>query len=406
MFCPQCGAAALQGQRFCTECGVALGSGATAAAGTAAAAEDEVTLPPTAAMPAAPPPPAPVAAPVPEPMPAPAPAPMSEAAMPTEAITVVEQTAHMPSMGYEDAVWPVDTNEQPMVAQPFRITPLLAVSALAGILAVAAAVTTLVSYTVTGVLEGSTSFVMNDVGTSHLVGAIIGAVVLIAGAALGATGRRVGTGLAGGAGLALAGMLANACGMGVAVLDQAQINLLAPGTTVTVTYELGFFLAIAAAALGGVAFVLSLREMGPDGMAPVPVAIGVLGALGTLAVVIGTLIPGDFASFADNFGTDFIPPATSWMRILVLALIAVGGLLGFLVNRRWGLGMALGSISVGVWMWATAITESGDIPFGIAGGNVGALDTKPHVVTTVGVIVMVVAGVVGLVAAMQQRNSG
>ena len=40
----------------------------------------------------------------------------------------------------------------------------------------------------------------------------------------------------------------------------------------------------------------------------------------------------------------------------VVVLIGVGGLLGFLANRRWGLGMALGAISVGAWQWVTAVS--------------------------------------------------
>jgi hypothetical protein len=115
-----------------------------------------------------------------------------------------------------------------------------------------------------------------------------------------------------------------------------------------------------------------------------------------LLVVVGTLIPMEGAQFADQFANDFTPPATLLLRLLVLVLIAVGGFTGFVNSRRWGLGLALGTISIGVWQWATAITESGDIPLGIAGGNLGAPDFAPHILTSVGVVVMVLCAVVGL----------
>ena len=50
-----------------------------------------------------------------------------------------------------------------------------------------------------------------------------------------------------------------------------------------------------------------------------------------------------------------------------------------------------------MWQWVTAITDSGDLPFAIALGNWGATDFAPHIVTTVGVITMVLAAVAGLV---------
>lgn len=120
--------------------------------------------------------------------------------------------------------------------------------------------------------------------------------------------------------------------------------------------------------------------------------------------MIGPLIPMNGAAFGDNFSNDFIPPASLYLRLAVLVLIGLGGLIGFLANRRWGYGMALGAISVGAIQWATAIAESGDYPLGIAGGNVGATDYTPHLVTTIGVIVMLLAGAVGLLAAAQQRK--
>jgi len=201
-------------------------------------------------------------------------------------------------------------------------------------------------------------------------------------------------------------MLANACGIGTVAWDSALKVGEATGTEVTATFEIGFFLAVGAAVLGGLAFLLSLKDMGADGRPPVPPAIGGLGVLGAVAVAVGTLLPvGDFASFSDNFEMSAVPPAFTLARLLVLVLIVAGGVLGFLVNRRWGLGLALGSISVGAWMWATAVGKAGDIPFGIAGGSPGTspLEPAPHLVTTIGVVVMVVAALVGLIAASQQR---
>lgn len=402
MFCPSCGAALQANQKFCIDCGAAVAA---------------ITAAPT---PAAPTPAAPTFAPPPAPGPLPTPT------EPTAAFTVVEQTSPIaPSTNHAwdsgataamsaqtGPVTPVAgiTAQVPVDAtarQPFRVTPLLVVADLAGALAVAAGFLDVASFEISGDIASSDVYKLNDFSTNNLVGAIIAAILLIGGASMGATGRRVGSGLAGGAGLALAGMVAMMAGRVVALFDGTEVGLLGTGTgyTLTTTYEIGFFLAVAAAVLGGVVFLLALRDMGADGHPVVTPAIGVLGALGAVAVAIGPLIPENGASFADNFSHEAIPPATLLLRLLVLVLILVGGVLGFLLSRRWGLGLALGVISVGAWQWVTAITESGDLPFGIAGGNFFADSFKPHVVTTIGVVVMVIAGLVGLLAAAQQSKS-
>lgn len=349
------------------------------------------------------------------------------AQQPTTALTVVEQTGYSPpdemwratapAGAHPPQSWPADptpaatavlevtpTYAEPAGPQPFRITPLVAVSTLAAVLAVASALVDVASWEVTGSEVDSFAYRLNDFASNYLVGTIIAAVLLLAGAATGATGRRIGTGLAGGTGLALAGMMAMMVAQVTAVFDAKDIEYVLRANadsgfsyTLTVTHELGFWLAVVAAVLGVVAFVLSIiTASGPDGHQPVSAAITVIGAVATLLVVVGTLIPMEGAQFADQFANDFTPPATLLLRLLVLALIAVGGFTGFVNSRRWGLGLALGTISIGAWQWATAITESGDIPRGIAGGNLGAPDFAPHILTTVGVVVMVLCAVVGL----------
>ncbi len=426
MFCPSCGTAAQPGQKFCTECGAPLAGADRAPAASAADpapptgplpltppswADDAPTLaapqvlpPPAAPAPAAPAPAAPLADPTP-------PA--------TNALNVVQQT------GYEQHGYAQPGYEQPWAADPttavlpaqggdtgrytavsaFRVTPLLAVSVLAAIVSVVTAVVDVASFEVTGDLSVQQSFVLNDFATNLMVGAIIGAVLMVAGAALGAAGYRFGSGLAGGAGLALAGMFAWTIGQVIALFDRTEVGLLEGGGsfTLTTTQEVGFWLAVVAAGLGVVGFALSLAAAGRDGRGAINPAVGVLGAFGTLAVVVGPLIPMHGAAWGDNFSNDFIPPATLLLRLAVVVLVGVGGLVGFLANRRWGLGLALGSIGIAVWQWVTALGESGDIPLGIAGGNPGATDYAPHVVTTIGLIVMLLAIVGGLVAISQQR---
>ena len=417
MFCPTCGAGVQPNQKFCTECGASL-------AGLAATAPPAPSLPPP---------------PVAPPTQAAAVQPGNELFEPTAALTVVEQTS---PTGYESAPWAADTGETTtqttaqtaaqapgqtpgqttgewpaggntdqtlaVGAQPFRITPLVAVSALAAVLAVASAFVAVASYSVQPQgLPPDLSYKLNDFASNYTVGAIIAAVLLVAGASLGATGRRVGTGLAGGAGLALAGMMGMVVGQAIQAFDQAELRLLGSegSFTLTTTQEIGFWLAVVAAVLGGVAFALSLTSGGADEYPTLNPAIGVVGALGTLAVMVGPLIPMNGGAFGDNFSNDFIPPASLYLRLLVLVLIGIGGLVGFVANRRWGLGLALGAISVGAWQWITAITESGDFPVGLAGGNVGFDPLAQHAVTGIGVVIMLLAGIAGLLVAAQQRNA-
>ena len=403
MFCPTCGTGVVPSQKFCTECGGSL-------AGTSAHASAESSPAPPAGML----PPPNLAPPQPA---APATAPITyppDQYVPTAAVTIVEQTTPTgydgnPWDGGTTSEWPAqggDTGEAPLT-HAVRITPLVVVATLAGGLGAAASFVTIATFEVSGDIVNKQAYKLNDFSSNLTIGVIVAAVLLIGGAALGATGRRVGAGLAGGAGLALAGAFGWVIGQVTALFDGQEVALLGGGGnfTLTTTQEVGFWFAAVAAGLGVLVFVLSLSSGGADGRPVINPAIGMLGALGTLAVVIGPLIPMNGAAFGDNFNNALIPPATLYLRLAVLALIGIGGLIGFLANRRWGYGMALGAISVGAIQWVTALSESGDYPLGIAGGNVGATDSVPHIVTTIGVVVMLLAGIAGLLVAAQQRNA-
>ncbi len=333
----------------------------------------------------------------------------------TAAVPAYEQAT---TAGYQGPAWDATggdwepTGMTPVVGgvQPFRITPLVATASLAAVLAVASAFVDLAGIEVSdlsGLPATEQVFKLNDFSSNLTVGAILAALLLVIGASIGATGRRVGTGLAGGAGLALAGMMGMVLGQVTQLFDSTEFGLLSGGSsfTLTTTRDIGFWLAVVSAILGGAAFVLSFEGAGHDGHPPIHPAIGALGLLGTAMAVIGPMIPMNDVPFADQFSNDFTPPATLLLRQLVLILIAVGGVVGFTRNRRWGLGLALGAISVAAWQLITAATESGDIPLSYAGGNPGALDFAPHTVTIIGVIAMILAGAAGLILAAQRKPS-
>ena len=411
MFCPSCGAAVQSGQKFCTSCGSAL-------TGAATPAPPAVTVDGNPTPPLGQPLPPPEATTVLAAMPVTTP---SAAAVTgqypaTSAQSVVEQAT---AASHQGPAWDATggnwepTGMAPVVGgvHPFRFTPLLAAASLAAVLAVASAFVDVAGVEVSdlsGLPATNQLFKLNDFSSNLTVGAILAALLLVIGASLGATGRRAGTGLAGGAGLALAGMMGMMLGQVTQLFDSNEFALLSTGGsfTLTTTRDIGFWLAVVAALLGGVAFVLSFEAVGNDGHPPVHPGIATLGLLGTAMAVIGPLIPLNDAPFGDQFRNDFTPPATLLLRQLVLILIAVGGVVGFTRRRRWGLGLALGAISVGAWQLFTAATESGDIPLSYAGGNPGVLDFAPHTVTIIGVIAMVLAGVAGLIITAQRPATG
>lgn len=437
MFCPSCGVATQPGQRFCNSCGAAL----TLDAGAAPVAAEPRTVeqPATEVVPPVPPPPpAQVAIPTGE-IP-PVGSPEFDELFDTARFRVVPQTTDTgEQLGatWGEATDPVpvitggDTAEAPIIVA-MRPAPVRAVMLMMSIATAAVAVTgallTVVRYRVTGDVTADVSVKANDLSTNALIGVVVAAVVLIVGGALAMSGRRIGHGLAGGAGLGLAGFLAWLAGDAVSVLDTVRQGLAESGMAyrLSTTMDVGLWMLVAAAGLGGVVFVLGLFGSGADGSPGVHPAAGALGMLGTLAVVVGPLVPMNGADFADNFSTDVaigparwwkgfvaltlgtehgpVPPVTTWMRILALLLLFVGGFVGFIAGSRWGLAFVGGSMAVAAWQWASAVVDTSDRPFGIAGGNPGAPDLSPHVVTTVGVVVVAIALVIGVVTSHLARN--
>jgi hypothetical protein len=299
-----------------------------------------------------------------------------------------------------------------VVDRGFRTTPLLVVSIILAACAVITAMLRIVSFDVVGDTTAQGHSRLNDFASNLLVGVIIGVTLVVIGAVLSASGFKFGAGLAGGAGLAMAGVLFHAVGQGIAEIDSVQVEYLYGkhgAVTLTTTREFAFYLAIAAASLGTVVFCLSLISLTRDRLSISPVA-GALGALGILAIAIGTLLPQHGAAFGDNFSQPNLPPATLYLRLVVLGLIVIGGVLGFLVSRPWGVGLALGTISIGIWQTITAAAAVGDRPFAIAGGNLKfdasvAHPYMPNVVTMIGVGVAAACAIAGLITMAAKRTA-
>jgi hypothetical protein len=285
---------------------------------------------------------------------------------------------------------------------PVQVTPLVGAAAAAAAVAVAGCFFNLWSYETDAspLVDGKLNYVV----TNAVPSVIIAAVVMVAGALLGSTGRRIGSGIAGGVGLAIAGFVGfEVVGFSVGLFD--TLNLVPPpGTKLTTTYEIGFFVMIAAAALGVITFVLSLQHAGADGRPRLNQGVAAIGAVAALAAFAGPLVPENGGSFGDNFSQDTIPPIVLILRLVLLALVLLTGLWGFFHGRRWGIGLAFGGVSIVAWQVISSLAEISDADVPPAGGNFFSDGPKPHIVTTIGVLGVIAFALVALAAGAKSRS--
>ena len=170
------------------------------------------------------------------------------------------------------------------------------------------------------------------------------------------------------------------------------------------TREIGYWGLVAAGGLGLVVLFVSLVRTGDDGRAGLDPWVAALGAMATIAAVIGPLIPIDDADIDLNWssppGTD-LPTAWFAARFVQLVLLLLCGVFGFLLVRRYGLGLAIGGTVCAGWLVLTAATEQTDRPIGLAVGNPATSPiSKPHIVTIVGVGLMLFFGLVATAMAL------
>jgi hypothetical protein len=254
---------------------------------------------------------------------------------------------------------------------------------------------------------------LQQFGTNLTVASYVAVVAMVLGALIACWSVRWAAGLAGGAGLALIGWAALVIGLVEARLEIAEEITRTfppdrPQFELTITRDLGYGLVIGVAALGLLVFLASLRLSRAGGRPGLNPWIAAVGAVSALVLAVGPLIPVNGASFSDNFRTTLgaadLPAAYVWGRIAQITIIGVIGAIGFLLVRTYGLGLTAGTISVAAWMWYSSLGEIGDDPLDIADRNVGALDTKPHAVTTVGMVLSLAMLLIAAIAAFVQHR--
>jgi hypothetical protein len=287
----------------------------------------------------------------------------------------------------------------PPPARVFRVKPLLILTVLTATAAVVGMAADLLDVGSTGNAALDGGWKLNDFGTNLTVAGILTALTMVLGALAWCVGYRWGAGLAGGAGAGLAGWVALVLGQAEVVISQAQ----AAGGSAAVSREVGYWGLVAAGGFGLVVLFVSLVRTGDDGRAGLDPWVAALGAMATIAAVIGPLIPIDDADIDLNWssppGTD-LPTAWFAARFVQLGLLLLCGVFGFLLVRRYGLGLAIGGTVCAGWLVLTAATEQTDRPIGLAVGNPAFTDLEPHIVTIVGVGLMLFFGLVATAMAL------
>ncbi len=409
MQCHSCGTDVRPGQKFCMECGASL-RGVADITGevpiVTSAPSDEATRPLSTVPP--PPPPRPVIPSGDEttPMPVLTGAVVGAAAPPREAgvtneLRVVEATT-APVMSV-----PVDTapptgelqRKPPRARRSFRLRPLLILSIFASGATVVAVLTTVIR--IDPPLTGNTpDYVVNDFGTNNSVAALLAAATMLVGSFAWCFGYRWGAGLAGGAGAAVAGWVALLIGLAEWAIATAE----AASPSVEITRDVGYWSLLTAGALGVLVLLGSVARAGRDGRSGLDPWIAALGAVSFLIAAGGPLIPEGTADWSGNYNSDTLgvelPTLFFVGRLVQLGLLALCGVIGFLLVRRFGLGLAVGSAVAAGWMLATAATEQTPSPIGPAYENPGSLDLQPHAVTIVGFALVGFFALVAVVMAL------
>lgn len=304
-------------------------------------------------------------------------------------------TGHVPA-----TYVPWEGETEPAAYGPtFRIRPLLILTILPAVAAVVAMFVRVIDIEPEGPLPLGASK-LNDFATNHTVTGILLAVTMVVGALAWCGGFRWGAGLAGGGGAGLAGWVIVVIGQVETRITQADASS-AVGTTVT--RDIGYWCLVGAGCLGLVVLFTSLLRAGHDGRAGLDPWVAALGAMATIAAVLGPLIPLNDANLDQNWssppGTD-VPTLIFVARFVQLGLLLLCGVFGFLLVRRYGLGLAIGgAIGVG-WMTLTAATEQTDSPIGPAIVNPGSTDGKPYIVTIGGIGLMLFFGLVATAMAL------
>ena len=306
---------------------------------------------------------------------------------------------------------PDNRYEYPPSRDPFKVKLVFILAFFGAITVLMTAIAEIIDIRTSTPVDGIATGVrtLDTLGTNLAVAGFFGATVMVFGGLLACFGLRWGAGLAGGAGLALAGWAALVVGLAELRIASAESITRQTGHvssfTLKVTRDLGFWLIVAVAAIGLLAFIASLRSFGRGGRPALNPWIAALGAVAGVVLVAGPLIAENTATFANNYSspatvTD-LPTLYFAGRLVQLALIGAAIVFGLLIVRAYGLGLAAGGVSVALWMWVSSLLGTGTNPLGIADGNFGAdpTDPTPHAVTTAGMTLTLVMLAVSAVLA-------
>jgi hypothetical protein len=178
----------------------------------------------------------------------------------------------------------------------------------------------------------------------------------------------------------------------------------APGADVE--RSIGFYALWATGALGLILLFASLARASRDGRGGLDPWIAALAAVSFVIAAGGPLIPQGTADWSGNWSTDSLggvdlPQAFFIGRAVQLGLLVVCGVVGCLLVRRWGLGLALGGALSAGWLLLTDATDRTPSPIGPGYANPGAgTNLSPHGVTVVGFALTGFFGLVAVVMAL------
>ncbi|HEY5662921.1 MAG TPA: zinc ribbon domain-containing protein [Ilumatobacter sp.] len=447
MVCDRCGRAGQDGDRFCTGCGTALPP--AAGSGPEPGAVEPIRDEPTEPIPASPTPAAPTPAAADHwdvddpvwaltgslPVVDTGSLPVTEAvaAVDTGSLPVTEAVAAMPTLASAAPVLPAadpsaHTGQVPAATAEFPLVPVVpaararfrptAVTLLAfpaGVVTLLAMFTDIATITSDTRLDATPegfrtgSWIADELADNLSIAGLLAVLLIMTGGLAAGFRWRWGSGLAGGAGLAVAGLAALAIGLAQVPIDAAHEFAAIPNDTVftlTITRDLGYWLLLAAGAIGIVLFFAAIDDSWDDRRNGLNPWIAALGGLATLVAVAGPLLPEGQAVFSDNWylveGPGQAPAMLVAGRLVQLGMLLVAGVIGFLSVRRWGLGLAIGGAVPVVWLATSTLFELTGHPVGPGFRNPGAEGMHLHGVTIIGVSALFAMSVLAAIAAHDQ----